>query len=87
MSPESKARLLVSAVFLLGFPGAGLHAADEKTLERAKKEGRVSFYTTMAATESKLLADAFQSKFPALEDISLADRINQIMEDYKKYLQ
>lgn len=39
-------------------------AADEKTLELAKKEGQVSFYTTMAATESKLLADAFQAKYP-----------------------
>lgn len=37
---------------------------DAKTIEQAKKEGRVSFYTTMAATESKLLADGFQAKYP-----------------------
>jgi len=41
-------------------------SADEKTLELARKEGRVSFYTSMAATESKLLADAFQAKYPVI---------------------
>jgi iron(III) transport system substrate-binding protein len=45
---------------------AALTAADEKTVELARKEGRLSFYTSMAAEESKLLADAFQSKYPFL---------------------
>jgi iron(III) transport system substrate-binding protein len=55
------------AVFVfLGSFSAHLHAADEKTLELAKKEARVSFYTSMAAIESKLLADAFQVKYPFL---------------------
>ncbi|HUK41700.1 MAG TPA: extracellular solute-binding protein [Candidatus Acidoferrales bacterium] len=35
-------------------------------MELARKEGRVSFYTSMAATESKLLADAFQAKYPGI---------------------
>jgi len=39
-------------------------AADEKTLELARKEGRVNFYTSMGAEESKQVADAFQAKFP-----------------------
>lgn len=43
-----------------------LHAADEKTIELAKKEGRVSFYTSMGADESKVVADAFQAKYPAI---------------------
>ena len=43
-----------------------LDAADEKTIELAKKEGRVSFYTSMGADESKFVADAFQAKYPAL---------------------
>ena len=52
---------------LLLFVGVSSAAsADEKTLELARKEGRVSFYTSMAATESKLLADAFQTKYPAI---------------------
>jgi len=45
---------------------AHLAAADDKTVELARKEARVSFYTSMAAEESKLLADAFQSKYPFL---------------------
>jgi iron(III) transport system substrate-binding protein len=43
-----------------------LRAADEKTVELAKKEGRVSFYTSMGADESKMVADAFQAKYPAI---------------------
>ncbi len=67
MITESKARLTVFAFSLLSFLGASSHAADEKTVELARKEGRVSFYTTMAATESKMLADAFQARFPFLQ--------------------
>lgn len=53
--------------WLLVFSGATLaRAADEKTVDSARREGRVSFYTSMAAEESKLLADAFQSKYPFL---------------------
>jgi iron(III) transport system substrate-binding protein len=42
-------------------------AADDKTIEAARKEGALSFYTTMAAGESKLFADAFQSKYPFIK--------------------
>ena len=56
---------LALSVFLGSF-SAHLDEADEKTLELAKKEARVSFYTSMAASESKLLADAFQVKYPFL---------------------
>ena len=45
---------------------APLGAADDKTLDLAKKEGRVSFYTTMGADEGKLLIDAFHAKYPAI---------------------
>jgi len=56
----------IGFVFLLfGGISVGAHA-EEKTLELSKKEGRFSFYTSMAATESKLLADAFQTKYPAI---------------------
>jgi iron(III) transport system substrate-binding protein len=43
------------------------NAADEKTIELAKKEGRVSFYTSMGADESKMVADAFQAKYPGIK--------------------
>lgn len=42
-------------------------AADEKIIEAARKEGAVNFYTTMAATESTLFADAFHSKYPFIK--------------------
>ena len=35
-------------------------------VELAKKEGRVNFYTSMGAEESKVVADAFQAKYPAI---------------------
>jgi ABC-type glycerol-3-phosphate transport system substrate-binding protein len=57
--------ILVAFVFLGGV-SADLHAADEKAVELAKREERVSFYTSMAATESQLLAGAFQAKYPSL---------------------
>ncbi len=41
-------------------------AADDKTLELAKKEGRVNFYTSMGSDESKIVADAFTAKYPAI---------------------
>jgi iron(III) transport system substrate-binding protein len=54
----------VIALFLSA--AAALDAADDKTLELAKKEGRVSFYTSMGADESKMVADAFQAKYPSI---------------------
>jgi ABC-type Fe3+ transport system substrate-binding protein len=42
-------------------------AADDKTIELAKKDGRVSFYTSMGADESKMVADAFQAKYPGIK--------------------
>jgi iron(III) transport system substrate-binding protein len=41
-------------------------AADEKTLELARKEGRVSFYTSMGADEGRIVIDAFQAKYPGI---------------------
>jgi iron(III) transport system substrate-binding protein len=63
------ASVKVFSIALLFFCAAlygPLRAADEKTLELAKKEGRVSFYTTMGADECKMLIDAFQAKYPAI---------------------
>ncbi len=50
----------------LAASAAVTNAADEKTIELAKKEGRVSFYTSMGADESKMVADAFQAKYPGI---------------------
>lgn len=45
---------------------APVSAADVKTVELARKEGRVSFYTSMGADECKMLIDAFQAKHPSI---------------------
>jgi iron(III) transport system substrate-binding protein len=61
------ARKICPLIFLISFSAAApLGAADEKTLELAKKEGRVSFYTTMGADECRLLVEAFQAKYPSI---------------------
>lgn len=36
---------------------------DQRLLERAKQEGTLSFYTSLAPTESKPLAEAFEKKY------------------------
>ena len=54
-------------VFLLAVGASLASAADDKIVEAARKEGAVSFYTTMAAGESKLFADAFHSKYPFIK--------------------
>ncbi|HEX9453264.1 MAG TPA: hypothetical protein VGA27_02865, partial [Candidatus Binatia bacterium] len=61
---QSATTLLVAITFAAS--AAVTHAADEKTIELAKKEGRVSFYTSMGADESKMVADAFQAKYPGI---------------------
>jgi iron(III) transport system substrate-binding protein len=57
--------VVLLAVYAFGYV-APAGAADDKTLELAKKEGRVSFYTTMGADECKKLIDAFQAKHPSI---------------------
>ena len=47
-------RLSVFVASLLGCFFSALCSADEKIVDGARKEGSLSFYTTMAATESKL---------------------------------
>ena len=58
------ALLLLTCMVAQATTSAG--AADDKTIELAKKEGRVAFYTSMGADESKLVADAFQTKYPTI---------------------
>jgi len=63
------ARKIVLIVFLACSAARGaapLGAADDKTLELGKKEGRLSFYTTMGADECRMLVDAFQTKYPSI---------------------
>jgi iron(III) transport system substrate-binding protein len=70
MSTKRSATSCLTATLLFALAAvlnaAPLDAADDKTIELAKKEGRVSFYTSMGADESKMVVDAFQAKYPAI---------------------
>jgi iron(III) transport system substrate-binding protein len=52
---------------------------DKRLLERAKQEGTVSLYTSLAPTESKPLADAFEKKYGVKVDLwrSQSERVVQ----------
>ena len=52
---------------------------DQRLLERAKQEGTLSFYTSLAPTESKPLADAFEKKYGVKVDLwrSQSERVVQ----------
>ena len=52
---------------------------EAKLLERAKEEGRVVLYTSLAPTESKPLAEAFEKKYGIKVDLwrALSDKVVQ----------
>ena len=66
MTTTRKVFLIFFLTFCVGRCPTVIDAADDKTVELAKKEGRVNFYTSMGADESKVIADAFQAKYPAI---------------------
>jgi iron(III) transport system substrate-binding protein len=66
MIAATKIFLIALPIYFTALYAAPLGAADDKTLDLAKKEGRVSFYTSMGADECKLLIDAFQAKHPSI---------------------
>ena len=41
--------------------------SDAKIIEAAKKEGNVSYYTTMILSQSKKVVDKFQEKYPFIK--------------------
>src|SRR5213075_3182716 len=52
---------------------------DAKLVERAKQEGTVVLYTSLAPTESKPLAEAFEKKYGIKVDLwrALSDKVVQ----------
>ena len=62
---SSKPWAILLLLWLAAMP-MPLSAADDKTIELAKKDGRVAFYTSMGADECKLIADTFQAKYPSI---------------------
>lgn len=61
---------LVVLLFAFLFPGVAFsQSTDPKTIEAAKKEGEIIWYTSMAIDQSKLLMDAFQKKYPSINPV------------------
>src|SRR3982751_4036872 len=52
---------------------------DARLVERAKQEGTLSLYTSLAPTESKPLAEAFEKKYGVRVDLwrALSDKVVQ----------
>jgi iron(III) transport system substrate-binding protein len=69
---------LLALLFALAFPVAAL-AQDPSLVERAKKEGAVVLYTSLAPTESKPLAEAFEKKYGIRVELwrALSDKVVQ----------
>jgi iron(III) transport system substrate-binding protein len=60
---------LVASVFLCSSLSVSTARAgsDTKIIEAAKKEGAMSYYTTMTLSQSKKVVDAFQKKYPFIK--------------------
>lgn len=60
---------LIAGVFLFSSWSASAARAgsDAKIIEAAKKEGAVSYYTTMTLSQSKKVVDKFQQKYPFIK--------------------
>ena len=50
-----------------GLSSAARAGSDAKIIEAAKKEGTVSYYTTMTLSQSKKVVDKFQEKYPFIK--------------------
>ena len=62
---RSKLFLMAGVFFLSSLSISNARAgSDAKIIEAAKKEGAVSYYTTMTLSQSKKVVDAFQNKYP-----------------------
>jgi iron(III) transport system substrate-binding protein len=68
MDQAAKLFLVISSAFVFLFCQAPLSPAragsNPKIVEAAKKEGAMSYYTTMTLSQSKKVVDAFQKKYP-----------------------
>jgi iron(III) transport system substrate-binding protein len=61
----SKSFLIAGALLFSSWSVSAARAgSDAKIIEAAKKEGTVSYYTTMTLSQSKKVVDKFQEKYP-----------------------
>lgn len=65
---KSKSFLMAGVLLFSSLSGSAARAgSDAKIIEAAKKEGAVSYYTTMTLSQSKKVVDAFQDKYPFIK--------------------
>ena len=64
----SKSFLIAGALLFSSWSVSAARAgSDAKIIEAAKKEGTVSYYTTMTLSQSKKVVDKFQQKYPFIK--------------------
>ena len=64
----SKSFLIAGALLFSSWSVSAARAgSDAKIIEAAKKEGTVSYYTTMTLSQSKKVVDKFQEKYPFIK--------------------
>src|ERR1700752_1876447 len=85
---KSHIKILLSSValVLLGYGQAIAQAATSELLAQAKKEGRVTWYTTVSIPESKQFMDMFEKQYPFIKVDLLrsgsGSLVNRIVSEY-----
>ena len=65
---RSKSFFMAGVLLFSSWSVSAAHAgSDEKIIDAAKKEGTVSYYTTMTLSQSKKVVDKFQEKYPFIK--------------------
>ena len=65
---KSKSFLMAGVLLFSSWSVSAARAgSDAKIIEAAKKEGTVSYYTTMTLSQSKKVVDKFQQKYPFIK--------------------
>jgi len=86
MKVNNKILLLSGALVLLGFAPAIAQVANPELLAQAKKEGRVTWYTTVSIPESKQFMDMFEKQYPFIKVDLLRSGsgplVNRIVSEY-----
>src|SRR5437773_752416 len=67
MKTYSEILVLSGALAVLGFGHAIAQVANPELLAQAKKEGRVTWYTTVSIPESKQFMDIFEKQYPFIK--------------------
>src|SRR5690348_17183955 len=78
--------LAVVSVLIFSYAGDAAQAAAPDPLAQAKKEGRVTWYTTVSIPESKQLIDIFEKQYPFIQVDLLRSGsgalVNRVVSEY-----